>query len=128
RTGNPSPVQNSGARPGDNQWNCSIVAIHPETGKLEWGFQTTPHDTHDWDASEVPVLVDGSVDGVRRKLLLQAARNGYFFVLDRANGANLKTVPFAAANWATGVDKAGRPIPDPAKEPARDGRLVSPNE
>jgi alcohol dehydrogenase (cytochrome c) len=127
-TGNPTPVLNGDVRPGDNRWTCSIVAIHPETGKLEWGFQTTPHDTHDWDAAEVPVLVDAALDGAPRKVLLQAARNGYFFMLDRANGTNLKTFPFAAANWATGVDKAGRPIPNRDKEPARDGRLVAPNE
>jgi alcohol dehydrogenase (cytochrome c) len=127
-TGNPTPVLNGAARPGDNPWTCSIVAIHPETGKLEWGFQATPHDTHDWDASEVPVLAEGTVDGVQRKLLLQASRNGYFYVLDRANGTSVKTVPFAAANWATGIDKAGRPIPNPAKDPSRDGRLVAPNE
>jgi len=127
-TGNPTPVLNGSARPGDNPWTCSIVAIHPETGRLEWGFQATPHDTHDWDAAEVPVLVDGVVDGVPRKLLLQASRNGYFFVLDRANGTSVKTLPFAAANWAAGIDKAGRPVPNPAKEPARDGRLVAPNE
>jgi alcohol dehydrogenase (cytochrome c) len=127
-TGNPTPVLNGGARPGDNPWTCSIVAIHPENGKLEWGFQTTPHDTHDWDAAEVPVLVDGTFDGAPRKLLLQAARNGYFFVLDRANGTSVKTVPFAAVNWATAIDTAGRPIPNRDKEPTRDGRLVAPNE
>jgi alcohol dehydrogenase (cytochrome c) len=127
-TGNPTPVLNGDARPGDNPWTCSIVAIHPETGKLEWGFQATPHDTHDWDASEVPVLVDGTFDGVPRKMLMQASRNGYFFVLDRANGTSLRTVPFATVNWAKGIDKAGRPIPNREKEPARDGRLVAPNE
>jgi alcohol dehydrogenase (cytochrome c) len=127
-TGNPTPVLNGPARPGDNRWTCSIVAINPDTGKLEWGFQASPHDTHDWDAAEVPVIVDGVFDGVERKLLLQASRNGYFFVLDRINGTNLRTVPFATVNWASGVDKAGRPVPDPAKEPARDGRLVAPNE
>jgi alcohol dehydrogenase (cytochrome c) len=61
-------------------------------------------------------------------MLMQASRNGYFFVLDRANGTSLRTFPFAAANWAEGVDKAGRPIPSKAKEPARDGRLIAPNE
>ncbi len=127
-TGNPTPVLNGPARPGDNPWTGSIVAVNPDTGKLEWGFQATPHDTHDWDAAEVPVLVDGMFDGVERKMVIQASRNGYFFVLDRANGSNLKTVPFATVNWAKGIDKAGRPIPDPAKEPARDGRLVAPNE
>src|SRR5262245_23783376 len=127
-TGNPTPVLNGPARPGDNRWTGSLVAINPDNGKLEWGFQASPHDTHDWDAAEVPVLVDAPYEGVDRKLLLQASRNGYFFVLDRINGNNLKTLPFATVNWASGVDKAGRPIPNPAKDPARDGRLVAPNE
>jgi alcohol dehydrogenase (cytochrome c) len=127
-TGNPTPVLNGEARPGDNPWTCAIVALNPDTGKLVWGFQTSPHDTHDWDAAEVPVLVDGNFNGAPRKMLMQAARNGYFFVLDRTNGKNLLTVPFATVNWAKGIDEAGRPIPDPKKEPARDGRLVAPNE
>jgi len=127
-TGNPTPTLNGPARPGDNPWTGSIVAINPDSGKLEWGFQASPHDTHDWDAAEVPVLVDGNFNGAPRQLLLQASRNGYFFVLDRTNGKSLLTTPFAAANWASHIDKAGRPIPNPAKEPARDGRLVAPNE
>ncbi|MEP6919234.1 MAG: PQQ-binding-like beta-propeller repeat protein, partial [Acidobacteriota bacterium] len=81
-TGNPTPVLNGDARPGDNKWVCSILAINPDTGKLAWGFQASPHDTHDWDASEVPVLVDGPFRGQPRKMLMQASRNGYFFVLD----------------------------------------------
>src|SRR5262249_4858078 len=71
-TGNPTPVLNGAARPGDNPWTCSIVAINPDTGKLVWGFQPSPHDTHDWDAVEVPVLVDGNLAGSPRKMLLQA--------------------------------------------------------
>jgi len=74
-TGNPTPVLNGEARPGDNPWTCSIVAINPDTGKLAWGFQASPHDTHDWDAAEVPVLVDGDFNGTPRKMLLQASRN-----------------------------------------------------
>jgi alcohol dehydrogenase (cytochrome c) len=74
------------------------------------------------------VLVDGDFKGKPRKMLMQAARNGYFFVLDRTNGKNLLTVPFATVNWSKGIDRNGRPIPDAAKEPARDGRLVAPNE
>jgi alcohol dehydrogenase (cytochrome c) len=127
-TGNPTPVLNGPARPGDNPWTCAIVALNPDTGKLVWGFQASPHDTHDWDAAEVPVLVDANFGGTPRKLLLQASRNGYYFVLDRTNGKSLLTTPFAAVNWASGIDKDGRPVPDPAKEPARDGRLVAPNE
>ena len=76
-------------------WTCSIVALNPDTGKLAWGFQASPHDTHDWDAAEVPVLVDGTFNGAPRKMLMQASRNGYFFVLDRTNGKNLLTTPFA---------------------------------
>ena len=127
-TGNPTPTLNGPARPGDNRWTCSILAIDPDTGTLRWGFQASPHDTHDWDAAEVPVLVDGVVDGAPRKLLLQASRNGYFFVLDRTTGKSLLTKPFATVNWASHIDHDGRPMPDPAKEPARDGRLVAPNE
>jgi len=127
-TGNPTPVLNGPVRPGDNPWTCSIVALKPDTGKLVWGFQASPHDTHDWDAAEVPVLVDGNFNGASRKMLMQASRNGYFFVLDRTNGKNLLTAPFAAVNWAKGIDEQGRPIPDLNKEPARDGRLVAPNE
>jgi alcohol dehydrogenase (cytochrome c) len=127
-TGNPTPVLNGAARPGDNPWTCSIVALNPDTGKLAWGFQVSPHDTHDWDAAEVPVLVDGAFNGQPRKMLLQASRNGYFFVLDRTNGKSLLTKPFAAANWSKGLDEQGRPIPDPAKEPSRDGVLVAPDE
>ena len=127
-TGNPTPVLNGAARPGDNPWTCSIVALNPDTGKLAWGFQVSPHDTHDWDAAEVPVLVDGAFNGQPRKMLMQASRNGYFFVLDRTNGKSLLTKPFAAVNWSKGLDEQGRPIPDPAKEPSRDGVLVAPDE
>ena len=127
-TGNPTPVLNGGARPGDNPWTCSIVAINPDTGKLAWGFQVSPHDTHDWDAAEVPVLLDGDFDGQPRKMLLQASRNGFFFVLDRTTGKSLLTKPFATVNWAKGIDEQGRPIPNPAKEPNKDGVLVAPNE
>ena len=127
-TGNPTPVLNGGARPGDNPWTCSIVAIKPDTGKLAWGFQVSPHDTHDWDAAEVPVLVDADFNGQPRKMLMQASRNGYFFVLDRTNGKSLLTKPFAATNWAKGVDDQGRPIPNPEKEPRKDGALLAPDE
>lgn len=127
-TGNPTPVLNGGARQGDNRWTDSIVAINPDNGTLAWGFQATRHDTHDWDAAEVPVLVDAPFNGAPAKLLLQASRNGYYYVLERTTGRNLLTRPFATVNWATGIDQDGRPIPDPKKEPARDGRLVAPDE
>jgi alcohol dehydrogenase (cytochrome c) len=127
-TGNPTPVLDGNSRPGDDLYTCSIVALNPDTGKLVWAFQPSPHDTHDWDAVEVPVLVDGTFHGQPRKMLMQASRNGYFFVLDRTNGKSLITVPFGPVNWTSGVDKQGRPIPDPAKDPAPDGRLIAPDE
>jgi alcohol dehydrogenase (cytochrome c) len=127
-TGNPTPVLNGAVRPGDDLYTCSIVALNPDTGKLVWSFQPSPHDTHDWDAVEIPVLVDGVFHGRPRKMLMQASRNGYFFVLDRATGESLLTVPFGPTNWALGIDKKGQPIPNPAKDPAPDGRLVAPDE
>jgi alcohol dehydrogenase (cytochrome c) len=127
-TGNPTPVLNGEVRPGDNKWTGSIVALNPDNGELAWGFQISPHDTHDWDAAEVPVLVDAEFDGQQRRLLMQASRNGYFAVLDRVTGENLLTRPFARVNWSERIASDGRPIPDPDMEPARDGRLVSPDE
>ncbi len=127
-TGNPTPVLNGSTRPGDDLYTCSIVALNPETGKLAWAFQVSPHDTHDWDAVETPVLVDGEFHGKPQKMLMQSSRNGYFFVLDRTNGKSLLTVPYGPVNWTLGVDKEGRPIPNPKKEPAPDGRLIAPDE
>jgi alcohol dehydrogenase (cytochrome c) len=127
-TGNPTPVLNGAPRPGENAYTCSIVALNPDDGKLVWAFSASPHDTHDWDAVETPVLVDGDFHGQSKKMLMQTSRNGYFFVLDRTNGKNLLSVPFGPVNWSLGIDKQGRPIPNPAKEPAPDGRLIAPDE
>ncbi|MHB8733804.1 MAG: acido-empty-quinoprotein group A [Terriglobales bacterium] len=127
-TGNPTPVLTATTRPGDDLYTCSIVALDPDTGKLVWAFQPSPHDTHDWDAVETPVLVDGDFHGQPRHMLMQTSRNGYFFVLDRTNGKSLLTAPFGPVNWALGIDAQGRPIPNPAKEPAPDGRLLAPDE
>ena len=127
-TGNPTPVLKGSTRPGDNLYTCSIVALNPDTGKLAWAFQPSPHDTHDWDAVETPVLVDADFHGQPKKMLMQSSRNGYFFILDRTNGKSLLTVPYGPVNWSLGIDKEGRPIPNPAKEPAPDGRLIAPDE
>ena len=127
-TGNPTPVLTGSTRPGDDLYTCSIVALDPDTGKLAWAFQASPHDTHDWDAVETPVLVDGDFRGKPRKMLMQTSRNGYFFVLDRTDGKSLLTIPYGPVNWSLGVDRQGRPIPNPEKEPAPDGRIVAPDE
>jgi alcohol dehydrogenase (cytochrome c) len=127
-TGNPQPVIAAKARPGDNLYTESIVALDLDTGKLAWHFQSSPHDTHDWDAVQTPVLFDGEINGQKRKLLAQASRNGYFFVLDRTNGKNVLTKEFVKTNWAKGIDAKGQPIPNPAKMPQTDGALVTPNQ
>jgi acido-empty-quinoprotein group A len=126
-TGNPNPVLAGEGRPGDNLYTCSIVALNPDTGKLVWYFQPSPHDVHDWDAVETPVLFDGEVKGKRRKLLAQASRNSFFFLLDRATGEHLVTAPFIEQTWASGVDSKGRPIGKLEAYPSPDGALVSPS-
>jgi alcohol dehydrogenase (cytochrome c) len=127
-TGNPNPVMAEKSRKGDNLYTCSIVALNPDTGKLVWYYQVSPHDVHDWDASETPVLIDGVIDGQPRKLLAQASRNGYYFLLDRTNGKHLVTAPLIdTLNWSKGLNATGQPIPNPAKYPTTDGVLVSPS-
>ena len=126
-TGNPNPVMAEQSRKGDNLYTCTIVAINPDTGKMAWYYQPSPHDTHDWDATEAPVLIDGVIDGKPRKLLAQANRNGYFFLLDRTNGQHILTTPLIdSINWTKGLNANGQPIPNPAKYPKPDGTLVSP--
>ena len=127
-TGNAQPVINGMARPGDNLYTSTICALNPDTGKLVWYFQPNPHDTHDWDAVQTPVLIDGIIKGEKRKLVVQASRNGWYFVLDRTNGKNLLTTPFAKQNWTLGVDKKGSPIPNPEKMAQPNGALVAPNQ
>ena len=109
--GNPGPDYSGDERQGDNLYTDSILALEPATGKLKWYFQFTPHDLHDWDAQEPPVLVDTNWQGQPRKLLMEATRNGFFYVLDRTNGKLLLGKPFLKKlNWAEGIDANGRPI------------------
>lgn len=125
-TGNPNPVLAGSGRMGDNLWTCSVVALNADTGKLVWYFQPSPHDVHDWDAVQTPVLFDGDFEGKPRKLIAQASRNGYFFLMDRVTGQHLLTAPFIETDWAKGIDERGRPVARPDKEPAPDGALVNP--
>jgi len=126
-TGNPNPVFAPQSRKGDNLYTCALVALDPDTGKMAWFFQTSPHDTHDWDSAQVPVLIDGQIDGRPRKLVAQAARNGYYFLIDRTNGRSISTVPYVDfMNWSLGVNAKGQPINNPAKDAKVDGVLVSP--
>jgi len=127
-TGNPAPDYNDDSRPGDNLYSNCVLAIDPDTGKLRWHFQYTPHDTHDWDSNQVPILVDAEIAGQPRKLLLQANRNGFYYVLDRTTGEFLAGQAFAKVNWASGLDAKGRPIELPNLRPTREGVLVFPGQ
>jgi alcohol dehydrogenase (cytochrome c) len=125
-TGNTNPVYAGHSRKGANLYTDAIVALNPDTGKMVWYFQGSPHDTHDWDNVETPILLDTTIDGKPRKLLAQAARCGYFFVLDRVTGKYLVSKPFtSSANWSKGIDERGQPIPNPDKDPKVDGSMVN---
>ena len=110
-TSNPAPDFNDDVRPGDDLYTDCVLALDADTGKLKWYFQFTPHDLFDYDAVETPILIDSVYRGEPRKLLVQANRNGYLYVLDRASGKFLSAVPFVEKlNWAKGIDEQGRPI------------------
>jgi alcohol dehydrogenase (cytochrome c) len=126
-TGNPAPDYNGSDRAGDNLYTNSVLAIDPDTGKMKWYFQFTPHDTHDWDAIQVPVLFDEPIEGKPRKLLAFANRNGFYYVLDRVTGKFVAGVPFVKQTWAKGLDENGRPIMLPNTEPTPKGQLVYPD-
>ena len=126
--GNPSPDFNGDVRAGDNLYTECVVALDLDTGKLKWYFQFTPHDTMDWDAVEIPVLVDSSYDGKMRKLMVTADRNGFYYVLDRVTGKFLHGSPFAQhLNWASGLTPEGRPIRVTGIEPSLTGTKVCPS-
>jgi alcohol dehydrogenase (cytochrome c) len=121
-TGNPGPDYNGDVRPGDNLYSCSLLALDPDTGKLKWHFQFTPHDTHDWDATQVPVLLDSTVDGrPERKLVVVPSRNGFYYVLDRQTGAFLLARPYVKQTWAKEIDKKGRPVLNTDQDPTLEG-------
>jgi alcohol dehydrogenase (cytochrome c) len=129
-TGNPTPAYTAkirGPKEYTNLFTCAIVAVNVDTGKLAWYFQTSPDDTHDWDSTQMPVLVDAEYQGQPRKLVMQAARNGYFYLLDRTNGKHLLTSKFSeAANWAEVIDSTGHVLRNPEKDNTIPGSLVSP--
>jgi acido-empty-quinoprotein group A len=126
-TGNPTPSYNGLGREGINLYTCSVVAMNPDTGKVVWYYQFSPHDTHDWDSTETPVLIDDVVDGKPRKLLATAQRNGYYFLLDRTTGKSIVVKQFLSlANGYKGVDANGVLIPDKDKEPSLGGVLIAP--
>ncbi len=122
--GNPGPF-NASIRKGDNLYTDSVLALDPRTGKIKWHFQFTPNDPFDYDAVAEMVLADIKIKGVPKKLLLNANRNGFFYVLDRTDGKLLAANPYAKVNWASRIDlKTGRPIETEIPAKARAGERV----
>lgn len=124
--GNPSPDWNGDKRLGDNLFSDSAIGVDADTGKMKWYFQHVPHDVHDWDSVQVPVLVDDEWRGQRRKLVYWAHRNSFFYVLDRESGKFLLGKEFAKQTWARGLDENGRPIRLPNIDPSPEGTYVWP--
>jgi acido-empty-quinoprotein group A len=122
-TGNTNPVFAGQSRPGANLWTESIVALDVNTGKLKWYFQASPHDTHDFDNTTAPILFNAVVNGKPRKLLAQAARNGFFVTLDRVTGKHLVVKPYVPLDWYSGLSPEGEPIPIPDKDPSVGGSI-----
>ncbi len=120
-TSNPWPDYNGDFREGDNLYSCSVIALDADTGELKWHFQFNPHDLHDWDATQIPILLDAEFRGQPRKLMLWPNRNGFFYVLDRSNGEFLLGKAYVKQTWAEGIDDHGRPIEIPGHEPTPDG-------
>jgi alcohol dehydrogenase (cytochrome c) len=128
-TGNPCPDYNGDERQGDNLYSSSVLALDPETGVLRWYFQFTPHDLHDWDANQPPLLVDADFRGRPRKLLLLGSRNGFFYVLDRLTGEFLMGEQFVKSlTWASGIGQDGRPVLLPGYENTTEGTRTCPSQ
>jgi alcohol dehydrogenase (cytochrome c) len=120
-TSNPWPDYNADSRKGDNLYSCSVLALDPDTGKLKWHFQFTPQDTHDWDATQIPILLNGPVRGEQRKLMAWPARNGFYYLLDRSDGKFILAKNFVRQTWAKGFDDRGRPEVIPGNDPTVEG-------
>jgi len=126
-TGNPGPDYFSQAREGDNLYTTSLVAIDADTGQRKWHYQFTPHDLHDWDSTQVPVLADLPINGQTRKVVMFANRNGFFYTIDRVTGKVIVAKPFVETTWAKEIDSNGRPMLLPGNLPDEDGSKTCPD-
>ncbi|MGH9677805.1 MAG: pyrroloquinoline quinone-dependent dehydrogenase, partial [Candidatus Acidiferrum sp.] len=121
-TGNPSPSNRGKGREGDNLYTNCLLALDPDTGRLKWYFQYTKHDEHDWDSTQVPVMID--LEG--KRLIAHANRNGFFYLLDRSNGKLISANPYARITWSDAKDAEGRPVANASSEPTLEGHQVCP--
>ncbi len=126
-TGNPGPDWNGDVRKGDNLYTSSVLALNADSGRMQWYFQYTPHDVHDWDANQIQVLADLTIAGQPRKALITANRNAFYYVLDRVTGEFLHAAPYAKQTWAAGIDPRGRPRVIEGSAPTPEGNLVYPS-
>jgi alcohol dehydrogenase (cytochrome c) len=126
-TGNPNPDFYGENRKGDNLYSGALIALDPDSGKLKWHFQFTPHDVHDWDANQIPVLADLTIGGKPRKIVMVANRNGFFYVLDRTNGQFIRARAFGNQTWAKEIGADGRPVELPDQRPTAKGTLTCPD-
>jgi alcohol dehydrogenase (cytochrome c) len=124
--GNPKPDYDSAARKGDNLYSNSVVALNGTSGKLQWHFQFTPADDHDWDANQVPILLDRTVGGVVQKQMVWANRNGFYYVLNRETGKFITAAAYVRQTWTDGIDRNGRPIPAAAVQGNKKGTIIYP--
>lgn len=126
-TGNPGPWA-ADARPGDNLWTNSMLALDPDSGKMKWGFQYTPNDSWDYDGMSTPILIDAKIDGVERKTAMVSNRNGFFYAIDRTDGKFIYSMPMVEGiNWAKGLDPVtGRPEVVEAMKPKQGAGKVEP--
>jgi alcohol dehydrogenase (cytochrome c) len=125
--GNPGPDFQGDVRAGVNLYSCSVIAVEAATGRLRWYYQFNPHDEHDWDSTQIPVLADAIYQGQPRKLMYFAGRNGFFYTLDRTNGKFLGAEAYAKQTWNAGFDAAGVPIERPEGRPSPQGSMIYPN-
>jgi len=125
--GNPNPDFHGAIRQGDNLYTDSVIALDPDSGQLRWHFQYTPHDEHDWDANQVQVLADLTINGRPRKTLITANRNGFFYVLDRSTGEFIQAKPYVTTTWAKEVDARGRPVELVDQRPTHEGTKTCPD-
>jgi alcohol dehydrogenase (cytochrome c) len=126
-TGNPGPDYHGESRPGDNLYSAALVALDADTGKLRWHYQFTPHDVHDWDATQVPVLADITIAGQPRKVVMFANRNGFYYTLDRLTGRVIAAKPFVTTTWAKEIGANGRPMALAGHTPDEKGEVTCPD-